>query len=63
MVDVFIGKLSTMSSKYSTLGATLEDAALVKKLLDFALDKYFPIVAGIEQLCDLETMPFEEAIG
>ncbi|XP_074561659.1 uncharacterized protein LOC141817951 [Curcuma longa] len=62
-IDEFAGKLSALSSKFSTLGATLEDSSLVKKLLDSVPDKFFPIVAGIEQFHDLETMPFEEAIG
>jgi len=62
-VDEFAGKLSAISSKYSTLGATLEDSALVKKLLDSVPDKFFPVVARIKQFYDLETMKFEEAIG
>ncbi|XP_074569654.1 uncharacterized protein LOC141826311 [Curcuma longa] len=62
-IDEFADKLSALSSKFSTLGATLEDSSLVKKLLDSVPDKFFPIVAGIEQFHDLETMPFEEAIG
>ncbi|KAL4352257.1 hypothetical protein GQ457_06G019090 [Hibiscus cannabinus] len=62
-IDEFTSKLSAMTSKFSTLGVALEDSSLVKKLLDSVPDKYFPIVAGIEQFHDLETMPFEEAIG
>ncbi|XP_042407684.1 uncharacterized protein LOC121997371 [Zingiber officinale] len=62
-IDEFAGKLSALSSKFSTLGATLEDSSLVKKLLDSVPDKFFPIVAGIEQFYDLESIPFEEAIG
>ncbi|XP_042411455.1 uncharacterized protein LOC122000991 [Zingiber officinale] len=62
-IDEFAGKLSAMSSKFSTLGATLEDSSLVKKLLDSFPDKFFPIVAGIEQFHDLETISFEETIG
>ncbi|XP_042472199.1 uncharacterized protein LOC122054838 [Zingiber officinale] len=62
-IDEFAGKLSALSSKFSTLGATLEDSSLVKKLLNSVPDKFFPIVAGIEQFYDLESIPFEEAIG
>ncbi|XP_073309973.1 uncharacterized protein [Primulina huaijiensis] len=62
-IDEFAGKLSAINSKFSTLGDTLEDSSLVKKLLDSVPEKFFPIVAGIEQFYDLETMPFEEAIG
>ncbi|XP_042460099.1 uncharacterized protein LOC122043536 [Zingiber officinale] len=62
-IDEFAGKLSAMSSKFSALGATLEDSSFVKKLLDSVPDKFFPIVARIEQFQDLETIPFEETIG
>lgn len=47
-IDEFAGKLSGMASHYGNLGDTLEDATLVKKLLDSVPDKFFPIVAGIE---------------
>ncbi|KAL9256662.1 Retrovirus-related Pol polyprotein from transposon TNT 1-94-like protein, partial [Drosera capensis] len=62
-IDEFAGKLSGMSSRFSSLGADLGDDALVKKLLDCVPDRYFTVVAGIEQFYDIETMPFEEAIG
>ncbi|XP_031745069.1 uncharacterized protein LOC116405247 [Cucumis sativus] len=63
MIDEFAGKISGLASKFTTLGVALKDSSLVKKLLDSVPDKYLPIVAGIEQFQDLETMPFEEAIG
>ncbi|KAK8696624.1 hypothetical protein V6N13_001756 [Hibiscus sabdariffa] len=63
MIDEFTDKLSAMTSKFSTLDVALEDSSLVKKLLNSIPDKYFPVVAGIEQFHDLKTMPFEEAIG
>ncbi|KAK8585978.1 hypothetical protein V6N13_130504 [Hibiscus sabdariffa] len=62
-IDEFTDKLNAMTSKFSTLGVALEDSSLVKKLLDSVPDKYFPVVTGIEQFHDLETMPFEESIG
>ncbi|KAJ9561724.1 hypothetical protein OSB04_006884 [Centaurea solstitialis] len=62
-IDVFAGKLSGMVSKYSSLGATLEDNILVRKLLDSVPDKYLQLVASIEKYSDIDTMPFEEAIG
>ncbi|XP_042465817.1 uncharacterized protein LOC122048290 [Zingiber officinale] len=62
-IDEFAGKLSVMSSNFSTLGAMLEDSSLVKKLLDSVPNKFFSIVAGIEQFPHLETIPFEETIG
>ncbi|KAL4385163.1 hypothetical protein GQ457_15G023990 [Hibiscus cannabinus] len=62
-IGEFTGKLSAMTSKYSTLYVALEDSSLVKKLLESVPDKYFHVVAGIEQFHDLETMPFEDVIG
>ncbi|XP_071695074.1 uncharacterized protein [Rutidosis leptorrhynchoides] len=47
-IDEFAGKLSGMLSKYTSLGATLEDSVLS--------------VASIEQYADVDKMPFEEAI-
>ena len=34
MIDQFAGKLMEMLVKYSNLGGTLEDSALVKKMFD-----------------------------
>ncbi|XP_076937360.1 uncharacterized protein LOC143604916 [Bidens hawaiensis] len=50
-------------SKYTSLGSNLEDEVLVRKLLNSVPKKYLQIVASIEQYSDLDTMPFEEAIG
>jgi hypothetical protein len=36
---------------------------MVKKLLDTVSDRLYPVVAGIEQFYDVETMPFEEALS
>ncbi|KAI3782062.1 hypothetical protein L2E82_12094 [Cichorium intybus] len=62
-IDDFAGKLSGMSSKYNSLGATLDDSLLVRKLLDSVPDKYLQLVASIEQYSDIDAMPFDEAIG
>jgi hypothetical protein len=62
-LDDYAGKISGMAVCYAGLGATLDDAAMVKKLLDTIPDWLFPAVAGIEQFCDVETMAFEEALG
>ncbi|XBH69301.1 uncharacterized protein [Aegilops tauschii subsp. strangulata] len=62
-LDEFAGKLGGMAARYAALGSTLEDAALVKKLLDSVPDRLYAAVAGIEQFCDVSTMPFEEALG
>ncbi|XP_076911757.1 uncharacterized protein LOC143569828 [Bidens hawaiensis] len=50
-------------SKYSSLGATLEDGILVRKLLDSVPEKFIQLVASIEQTTDVDDMPFEEAVG
>ncbi|XP_031740420.1 uncharacterized protein LOC116403422 [Cucumis sativus] len=62
-IDEFTGKISRLVSKFTTLEVALEDSSLVKMFLDSVSDKYLPIVVGIEQFQDLETMQFEEAIG
>ncbi|XP_076902740.1 uncharacterized protein LOC143578107 [Bidens hawaiensis] len=62
-IEEFAGKLSGFVSRYTSLGSTLEDEVLVQKLLDSVPKKYLQIVASIEQYSDLDTMPFEEAIG
>ncbi|KAI3742957.1 hypothetical protein L1987_60656 [Smallanthus sonchifolius] len=62
-VDEFSGKLSGMMSKYNSLGATLENGILVRKLLDSAPEKFIQLVASIEQTTDVDDMPFEEAVG
>ena len=62
-LDDYAGKISGMAARYASLGSTLEDAAMVKKLLDTVPDRLYSAVAGIEQFCDVETMAFEEALG
>ncbi|XP_076944547.1 uncharacterized protein LOC143615267 [Bidens hawaiensis] len=62
-IDKFTGKLSGMVSKFSSLGETLEEGVLVRKLFDSAPDKYLQLIASIEQCSDVNSMLFEEAIG
>ncbi|XBH57849.1 uncharacterized protein [Aegilops tauschii subsp. strangulata] len=62
-LDDFAGRLGGMAARYAALGSTLEDAALVKKLLDSVPNRLYPAVAGIEQFCDVDTMAFEDALG
>lgn len=62
-IDEFDGKLSGVISRYNSLGATVEDSTLVRKLFDSVPDKNLQLVASIEQYSDVESMPFEEAIG
>ena len=52
-----------MVARYAGLGSTLDDAAMVKKLLDSVPDRLYAAVGGTEQFCDVSTMPFEDALG
>ncbi|KAE8802340.1 retrotransposon protein [Hordeum vulgare] len=62
-LDAFAGRLGGMAARYAELGSTLEDSALVKKLLDSVPDRLYAAVARIEQFCDVGTMLFEDALG
>ena len=62
-LDTYGGRISGMAAKFVGLGSTLDDVAMVKKLLDTVPDHLYPAVAGIEQFCDVNTMAFEEALG
>jgi hypothetical protein len=62
-LDDYAGKISGMAVRYAGLGATLDDASMVKKLLDTVPDRLYPAVAGIEQFYDVKMMLFEEALS
>nr|GEY91094.1 zinc finger, CCHC-type [Tanacetum cinerariifolium] len=62
-IDTFTGKLTTLVNKEASLGNTIEDQTLVRKLLNVVPDRYLQIVASIEQYSDLSEMTMEEAIG
>nr|GEW06728.1 zinc finger, CCHC-type [Tanacetum cinerariifolium]GEY53086.1 zinc finger, CCHC-type [Tanacetum cinerariifolium]GEZ24416.1 zinc finger, CCHC-type [Tanacetum cinerariifolium] len=62
-IDAFTIKLTTLVNKASSLGHTMEDETLVRKLLNAVPDRYLQIVASIEQYSDRSEMTFEEAIG
>jgi hypothetical protein len=62
-LDDYASKISGMAARYVGLGVILDDASMVKKLLDIVPDRLYPAVAGIEQFYDVETMPFEEALS
>jgi hypothetical protein len=62
-LDDYACKISGMAARYAGLGATLDDASMVKKLLDTVPDWLYPAVASIEQFYDVKTMPFEEALS
>nr|GFC65218.1 zinc finger, CCHC-type [Tanacetum cinerariifolium] len=50
-------------NKAASLGHTMEDETLVRKLLNVIPDTYLQIVASIEQYSDLSEIILEEAIG
>ncbi|XP_073360013.1 uncharacterized protein [Aegilops tauschii subsp. strangulata] len=62
-LDAFVGKISGMAARYAGLGSTLDDAPMVKKLLDCVPDRRYAAVTGMEQFCDLSTLLFEDALG
>ncbi|PWA91392.1 zinc finger, CCHC-type [Artemisia annua] len=62
-VKDFSGKLGSIKAKFASLGTTLEDKIIVRKLLNSVPKKFLPIVATIEQYSEIDTMPFEEAVG
>ncbi|PWA48264.1 zinc finger, CCHC-type [Artemisia annua] len=56
-------KLSSIQAKFKSLGGTLKDKVLVRKLLNSVQKKFLPIVASIGQYQEIDTMQFEEAVG
>nr|GEW53930.1 zinc finger, CCHC-type [Tanacetum cinerariifolium] len=62
-IDTFTRKLTTLVNKAASLGHTMEDETLVRKLLNVVPDRYLQIVTSIEQYSDLSEMTIEEAIG
>ncbi|XP_073360720.1 uncharacterized protein [Aegilops tauschii subsp. strangulata] len=47
-LDEFAGKLGDMAARFVGLGSTLEDAAMVKKLLDCIPDRLYAAVVGMD---------------
>ncbi|KAJ9541475.1 hypothetical protein OSB04_027981 [Centaurea solstitialis] len=62
-INEFSGKISGIVAKFKSLGSSLEEEVVVRKLLNSAPKKYLPIIASIEQYSNIETMSFEEAVG
>ncbi|GKC15620.1 hypothetical protein Tco_1012402 [Tanacetum coccineum] len=62
-IDTFTKKLTTLVNKAASLGHTIEDSVVVRKLLNAVPDKFLQIVASIEQYSDLDKMSVDEAIG
>ena len=51
-----------MAARYVMLGSTLDDSAMVKKLLDTVPDRLYTMVTGIGQFYNVEEMAFEGAL-
>ncbi|XP_071675729.1 uncharacterized protein [Lolium perenne] len=62
-LDVYASKIGCMAAKFASLGGTLSDTQMVKKLLDTVPESLFAAVAGIEQFCDVKTIYFDEVLG
>ncbi|GJU18453.1 hypothetical protein Tco_1146419 [Tanacetum coccineum] len=62
-IDTFTEKLTTLVNKAASLGHTIENSVVVRKLLNAVPDKFLQIVASIEQYSDLDEMSVDEAIG
>ncbi|GJU68547.1 zinc finger, CCHC-type containing protein [Tanacetum coccineum] len=62
-IDTFTEKLNNSVNKAASLGHTIEDLIIVRKLLNAVPDKFLQIVASIEQYSDLDEMSVDEAIG
>lgn len=62
-LEGFAAKLGGMAARFTGLGSMLEDAVLVKKLLDSVPDRLYAMVVGIEHFGDMNTLLFEDALG
>ncbi|GJW71744.1 hypothetical protein Tco_0128661 [Tanacetum coccineum] len=59
----FAGKLGSIRGKFKSLGSTLKDKTLIRKLLNSIPNKFLPIVASIEQYSEIDKMSFEKEMG
>jgi protein subunit release factor A len=62
-IDGYAGNLMSMYVRYANLGGSLDDAALVKKILDTVPERFINVVARIEQFFVLKKIAFDEAVG
>ena len=62
-IDEFVSQLSSIVSKSSSLGGTLDETKLVKKFLTSLPRRFIHIVASIEHIVDLKTVGFEDVVG
>lgn len=62
-VDDFVMQLTSLVNSIRTLGETLEDVKVVKKLLCVVPTKFTQVAISIEQLIDIQTLSVEELVG
>lgn len=62
-IDSFAGKLSGLASKSASLGETIDESKLVKKLLKVVPKRFIHLVASLEQVLDLKSVGFEDVVG
>ena len=63
-IDMFVGRLSEITSKSASLGEVIEEPKLVKKFLkSLPRKKYIHMVASLEQVLDLNETSFEDIVG
>ncbi|XP_022032610.1 uncharacterized protein LOC110933709 [Helianthus annuus] len=62
-IDEYASKLSSIASKAATLGETIEERKMVKKVLTSLPRRFIHIVASLEQVLDLKTVGYEDVVG
>lgn len=63
-IDTFSGRLSELASQATSLGKSIEEPKIVKKLLNsLPRSKFIHIAASLEQLLDLNTIKYEDIVG
>ncbi|KAI3824071.1 hypothetical protein L1987_05518 [Smallanthus sonchifolius] len=50
-------------AKFRSLGSVLKDRVIVRKLLSSVPKKFLPLIASMEQYCDIDKILFEDAVG
>ncbi|CAN6925204.1 unnamed protein product, partial [Brassica oleracea] len=62
-IDTFSGKLSELASKLASLGQSIEEPKLVRKLLNsLPRSKFIMLVASLEQMLDLNAIKYEDVV-
>ncbi|XP_010413036.1 PREDICTED: uncharacterized protein LOC104699428 [Camelina sativa] len=62
--DVFAGKLSEIATQATSLGQTIDEPRMVKKMLNSVpRNKFIHLVASLEQVLDLNTTSFQDIVG